>query len=121
MRGWGVGLEWLYGLHDTEHGSTQDSTKPSLNPNPAPNPATPTKQRQHAKLQQRAAEAAAARKTRSAREVSKAAAVRAQKAIWERALEARIMLQRPLAAAAALPRGAGRDAAAAASGDVRRG
>jgi hypothetical protein len=47
--------------------------------------------------------------------------VRAQRAIWERALEARILLQRPVAAAPRLPRPAGRAAAAAASEDVRAG
>jgi len=53
--------------------------------------------------------------------VSKARAVRSQKAIWERALEARILLQRPIAASARLPRPGARDAVAAASSEVQQG
>ncbi|KAI8464900.1 MAG: apoptosis antagonizing transcription factor-domain-containing protein [Monoraphidium minutum] len=78
-------------------------------------------ERQHAALQQQAGAAAAERAARGGREAAKARAVRAQRTVWERALEARILLQRPVAGAARLPRPGPRAAAVAASGDVRQG
>jgi hypothetical protein len=72
-------------------------------------------EREYAELRVAEAEAAAGLRERAARERRKAAAVRAQREVWARALEARIVLQRALAGANRLPRG--RSAAAARAAD----
>lgn len=55
-------------------------------------------------MQAAAAPPLAQEAARAAREAAKGAAVSAQRALWERTLHLRILLQRPVAAAAALPR-----------------
>ena len=57
-------------------------------------------------------------KERAAKERRKAVAVQAQKSVWQRGLEARILLQRALAGANRLPQGGMQAAAAGASGEL---
>jgi protein AATF/BFR2 len=58
-------------------------------------------------------EASAGLRERAAKELRKARAVAAQRRVWQRALEARILLQRALAGAHRLPRGEGHAAVGA--------
>ncbi|PRW61539.1 AATF isoform X1 [Chlorella sorokiniana] len=75
-------------------------------------------EREYEQMQQDEQSAMAGLKERAARERKKALAVQAQKAVWQRGLEARILLQRALAGGNRLPQGEMQAAAAASSADM---
>jgi len=89
-------------------------------PPPPPRGACPAR-RQYAALEAEGAQVRALDSQRSARQAAKAAGVRSQRALWERLLELRILLQKPVTAAVRLPLGGAQAAASRAHADVAAG